>query len=199
MGESPVHSGPPNSQPHDAENHDSICLCQFPWPPWLPVAYYINLPNIHYNLWNIPINSPWVLAHLFIEDLAQVPRSVLRGKYCTNKVTHKALTMFNQVLCGLEQYVHHLTKEPFGSGQLMIVYSHINPTVLAICKAALITCRSTKKLTDYHTPFISHSFIVCNFSANGVWCLGHINIHSITGVCFMDCKIIVFHYAHDIL
>ena len=112
--ESMVYPEPRNSEPHNSENHNPICLCYLSWPPRLPVAYYLNLPNIHYYLWNIPINSPQVLAHLFIEDLSQVPRSVLRGKYCTNKITHKMLTMFNQVLCGLEQYVHHLTKELLG-------------------------------------------------------------------------------------
>ena len=183
----------------DLANSNPVCLCHLPWLPRLPLAFYINLPDVHYHLWNIPINSPRVRAHLFIEDFAQVPHSVFKGQYCTHKVTHKALTMFNQVLCWFEQYVHHLTKEPLGSGQLVIVYSHINPTVLAICKAALLTCRGTRKLTDYHMPFISHSFVVCNFSANGEWCLGHINIHLITGVCFTDCKIIVFHYARDIL
>ena len=182
-------------QSSEPANSNPICLCQLPWPPRFPIAFYINLPHVHYHLWNISMNSPRVRAHLFIEDFAQVPCSVLRGQYCTHKVTHKTLTMFNQVLCGFEQYVHHLTKEPFGSGQLVLVYSHINPTVLAICKAALLTCRGTRKLTDYHAPFISHSFVVCNFSANSDWCLGHINIHPITGVCFMDCKIIVFHYA----
>ena len=77
-------------------------LCFLPWPPCLLVAYYLDLPNIHYHLWNIPLNSPHVKAHLFIEDLAQVPWSALSGRYCTNKITHKTLTMFNQVLCGLE-------------------------------------------------------------------------------------------------
>ena len=180
-------------------NSNPMCLCCLPWPPWLPVAFYINLPDVHYDLRNIPINLPRVWAHLFIEDFAQVPHSIFKGQYCTDKVTHKALTMFNQVLCRSEQCVHHLTKEPFSSGQLVIVYSHVNPTVLAICKAALLICRGTRKLTDYHAPFISHSFVVCNFSANGEWCLGHINIHPVMGACFTDCKVIIFHYARDIL
>ena len=84
----------------EPENSNPVCLCWLPWPPRLPIAFYINLPDVHYHLWNIPMNSPRVRAHLFIEDFAQVPRSVLRGQYCTHKVKHKTLTMFNQVLCG---------------------------------------------------------------------------------------------------